>query len=324
MRCVPPGPRLSLIFGAIVLIFFVGLSGCNFFYHSAFPGYVPLIQNQVDISNRFPYDPAAEYRVEVVNGGAGDYVIILAAGPALGERLAIYDADLKEQFYRKDTVSADEFGRDSPVIINALGDLFVGRLQFGPGLSAPSIIPGTVTLSGENNVFIAPTDYISVSRSDLDEVNFKTATPTIDTAPADNLVDVGLLGDLQAVTASYSPAIDYFGFAAFDRNSRQIVVWVRPLTGWAFPAVDIASEPQAGVFPTSVSDVQRMKVMAQGVVIEQEEDGLILRFYDLFGNEGDSLSLSHGDARYAFSAAGTHFYLLRSEEEKLVKADTWW
>ncbi len=314
-------------FGAAILLLSGALTGCNIFYQSPFPGYVPLIQNQVDVSDRFPYDPGAEYRVEVVNGGTGDYVVILAAGPALGERLAIYDADLKEQFYRKDSADADEFDRESPVIIDAVPNLYVGQLAFGPGISGPVPLAGPNVLNTSTNLFVPPTDYTDVEIPGADQISVIGET-IIDGggAPITVNVNVGLLGDIEnnPLGVSYDLQVDFFGIAGYDSVSRQIFVWTGALSAWAAPVVDILSEPGGRAFPVEGEDIKTLSITADGVILEEEEGDRILRFYDLFGNEGDSLSLSHGDADYAFSAAGTHFYLLRSEDEKLVKADTWW
>ncbi len=50
-----------------------------------------------------------------------------------------------------------------------------------------------------------------------------------------------------------------------------------------------------------------------------------LIFYDLQGDEGDSISVREsGDAAYAFSPSGRHWYIFRAESGRLLKARTWW
>ena len=301
------------------------LSGCNWFYQSTFPSYVPLIQNQVDVSDRFPSDPAGEFRVEIMNGGFGDHVVILAAGPNLGERLAIYDGDLKEQFYRKDSATADEFDRGSPVVIDNVPNLYVGNLAFGPGLSGPTLTGNLLTSEATLYASLAPT-YYSFGTDGTNTLTWVQANPIdnpiLGGTPPDVTTDPG--AEVNRVATAMDIEADVAGIVGYDVLNNVVAGMVTSSTGFA-PPVTLATA--SGGFQFSVDDgfVDRLSVTADGVVVEQEEDDRLLVFYDLDGKRGDSLDVSpRGDSAYAFSAAGSHFYLLNAEQGKLIRAKTWW
>lgn len=317
---VAPIVAKALIAGAALIL--SALTGCNLFYQSPFPGYVPLIQNQVDISDRFPYDPAAEYRMELVNGGEGDYIVVIAAGPELGERLAIYDGNLKERFYRKDSPAADEFDRDSPVIIDTTPNLYVGLLSFGPGLAGPGTI-ALNALDSTETLFEPGGNYLSFETDDTDTLDVESAA-NIDAAGGPIGLDViGVGPSFQIVATTSSFADDIVGIVTFDGSSSTVYGTIESAAGFTVP-FPLSTSPGFFFFPVEAFNIRELSITADGVIVEDEEDGPILRFYDLAGNEGESLSLREHESRYAFSATGKHFYLLRSEDEKLVKADTWW
>jgi hypothetical protein len=309
---------------AAVAAFVLALAGCNWFYQSNFPSYVPLIQNQVKVSDRFPYDPAGEFRVEVMNGGTGDYVIIFSAGPSIGERLAIYDENLDEKFFRDGGTAPVGFSFNAPAVIDDSGNLYVGLLAFGPGLAQlPDLTLNA--LSSPETLYETTVTFRSFQANGGNFLDMET-TNDIETAGGPIALDVTGLGieNFERVDAAYDFEADVAGVVAFDSSGFAIHGVVQSATGISM------SSPLSGMtgyftFPVFDSYAQEISITADGVVIEHEEDGKLLAFYDFAGNRGDSVDISsRGDTAYAFSAAGTHFYLLLADEGKLIKANTWW
>jgi len=319
------GRRRAVVVAAVVA-FALALGGCDWFYQSTFPSYVPLIQNQVDVSDRFPYDPAGEFRVEVMNGGTGDYIVVFSAGPQLGERVAIYDENLEEEFFRDGGTAPVGFSFNSPTVADNLGKLYVGNLAFtiAPDFSGPT--PVTNVLNSKESIYQpGGPNYVSMNPTFSDNVDYAFASP-IDASGGVALGQItGVVGPtFERIDSATDFQANVVGVVAFDNTNGTVAGLVETLAGFSLPNPWTSS---TGGFNFSVetTNVRILQVTADGVVLEKEEGDQRLVFYDLAGNEGDSLDISsRGDTAYDFSAAGTHFYLLLADEGKLIKANTWW
>ena len=317
---------------ALVLATLLTLSGCDWFYQSTFPSYVPLLENQVRVSDRLPYDPAAQYRVECYDEGSTEYVFLLGDGPEIGKVLVIYDSSLNEQYHTKISNSATEFELDDPIVTNDAGEVFVGLLEFGPGLSGPTTMASNDIRDQRETLFDpTPPSLVSLSangsavsgrftpasnRPDSGNMNF-FPPPTFDPAGSNfDRMDMG-----------YSILTGIAGMAAFDDAIGMVAGFIGSTA-----LVEIDHVADGSTISTNTGgysfyiDVypEEIYIARDGVVVKREDSNGALTFYDVFGAKGDTMRSGRAEHRFAFSIAGEHFYLLEPERGTLAKARTWW
>lgn len=302
---------------AIAAVFL--LAGCAYLLDSPFPAYVPLLVDEKDVADDMPYEDGAHYEVRVVSSASGEYVWLYGEGPGFGERFVLLDSDLHRVFSGVD--SGDTFHGESLLAFGA-GRLCIGRQVYDPAtfLRLPD-----ATWSGNWGYF------------DPDAARFTFAY----TASPDVVAWSGWDGPGTGETTYSSATISGYGNAGIaslyhDVRGDRVAVYGRvdlpPLvlgvvaSAGAFPPPSnpLIGDPNAFVITPDSGDFDRPQFAGDGTVIRYHEEDLLV-FYDLEGNEGDSISVrDSGESAYGFSPSGRYWYVFRAETGRLMKVRTWW
>jgi len=321
-------PTNVLKYTVALAIYATFLSTCSLVTQSPFATWIGLVQRQAEISDKIEYDAMGQYRVHVVDDGTSEYVFVVAAIPGKEKSVAVYDTELNSVFALTEPFSSSLFHGDSRPVADENGNVYLGLLAFGPGMSRRTDLASTNvgTLAhvtdGTSPSFVV----YSLNGSSLTYWPVPLNPSGVPGSPTNKPLDTSGANYQQPLTAT-SHISDTVAFIAHDEANSSIGGFFSTPSTFVntnLLTAEVITSP--GGFKFSIDMYPDEIWVAEDAIIVRENrpDSAVLIAYDVTGAQLGTLNLNISRERFAMSMANSHFYVFDPENTMLRRLSTWW